>query len=97
MKHKFVFWDTHGILFIDYLEKDKTIESDYYMALLDRLSAEINKKRHHMQKKNVLFHQNNAPSHESMEAIVKFNELSLRIATSPTSGVLIDQVSSSKV
>ena len=32
-------WDAHGILFIDYLEKGKTINSDYYMALLERLSA----------------------------------------------------------
>ena len=39
-----VFWDAHGILFIDYLEKVKTIKSDYYMALMDRLSAEIKKK-----------------------------------------------------
>ena len=36
-----VFWDAHGILFIDYL--------DNYMALLDRLSAEVKKKRPHMQ------------------------------------------------
>ena len=49
----FVFWDAHGILFIDYLEKGKTINSDYYMALLDWLSAEIKKKRSHMQKKKV--------------------------------------------
>ena len=35
-----VFWDAHGILFIDYLEKGKTINSDYYMVLLDRLSSE---------------------------------------------------------
>ena len=38
-----VFWDARGILFIDNLEKDKTINSDYYMALLDRLSAKMNK------------------------------------------------------
>ena len=24
-----VFWDAHGIIFIDYLEKGKTINSDY--------------------------------------------------------------------
>ena len=42
------FWDAHGILFIDYLEKGKTTNSDYYMALLDGLSAEIKKKRPHM-------------------------------------------------
>ena len=39
-----VFWDAHGILFIDYIEKGKTINSDYYLALLDRLSTEIKKK-----------------------------------------------------
>ena len=43
-----VFWDAHGILFIDYLENSKTINSDYYMTLLDRLSAEIKKKRPQM-------------------------------------------------
>ena len=38
-----VFWDMVSILFIGYLEKGKTINSDYYMALRDRLSAEIKK------------------------------------------------------
>ena len=56
-----IFWDAHSILFIDYLEKGKIINSDYYMALLDRLSAEMKKKRPHMQQKKVLFHQGNAP------------------------------------
>ena len=56
-----VFWDAHGILFIDYLEKCKTINSDYYMALLDRLSAEIKEKQPQVQKKKVLFYQDNAP------------------------------------
>ena len=32
-----VYWDAHGPLFIDYLEKGKTINSEYLMALLDRL------------------------------------------------------------
>ena len=46
-----IFWDVHGIFFIGYLEKGKTINSDYYMALLDRLNAEIKKKRPHIQMK----------------------------------------------
>src|SRR5438034_6852539 len=29
-----VFWDARGILFIDYLKQGKTINSEYYMALL---------------------------------------------------------------
>ena len=28
-----IFWDAHGILFIDCLEKGRTINSEYYMAL----------------------------------------------------------------
>ena len=38
-----VFWDAHDILFIHHLENGKIINSDYYMLLLDRLSAEIKK------------------------------------------------------
>ena len=68
-----VFWDAHGILFIDYLEKGKTINSDYYMVLLDRLSAEIKKNRPHMQKKKVLFHQDNTTCHKPMKTMVKWN------------------------
>ncbi|XP_055308260.1 uncharacterized protein LOC129572342, partial [Sitodiplosis mosellana] len=30
-----VFWDAHGIIFIDYLEKGRTITGAYYAALLD--------------------------------------------------------------
>ena len=59
-----VFWDARGILFIDYLKKGKTINSDYYMASLDHVSAEIRKKWSHMQKKEVLLHQDNAPYHK---------------------------------
>ena len=32
-----VFGDAHGIIYIDYLEKENTINSEYYMALLVRL------------------------------------------------------------
>ena len=63
------------LLFINYLEKGKTINSDYYMALLDRLSPEIKKKRPHMQKKIVLFHSDNASCHKSMKTMARLNEL----------------------
>ena len=32
-----VFWDVQGILFIDFLEEERTINSEYYIALLVRL------------------------------------------------------------
>ena len=79
----FVFWNAHGILIVDYLEKGKTINSDYYLALLDRLSAEIKEKRTHMQKKKVLFHQDNTPCHKSIKRMVKLNELSFELLPHP--------------
>jgi hypothetical protein len=61
-----VFWDAEGILFIDYLEKDKTINGEYYSNLLTRL--EICEKRPGLQKKKIIFHQDNAPAHKSVLA-----------------------------
>jgi hypothetical protein len=47
-----VFWDARGIhIFIDYLAKDQTFNSEYYIALLERLNDEINKKQPHSKKK----------------------------------------------
>ena len=43
------------------LPSHKTINSNYYIALLNRLSTEMKKKWPHMKKKKVLFHQDNAP------------------------------------
>ena len=50
---------------------------------LVRLSAEIKKKRPHMQKKKVLFHQGNAPCHKSMKTMVKLSELSFELLPHP--------------
>jgi hypothetical protein len=60
-----VFWNARGIIFIDYLEKGQTINSEYYIALLERLNDEIKKKRPHLKKKKVLFHQENATCHKN--------------------------------
>lgn len=78
-----VFWDAHGIIFIDYLEKGKTINSDYYMALLERLKVEIAAKRPHMKKKKVLFHQDNAPCHKSLRTMAKIHELGFELLPHP--------------
>jgi hypothetical protein len=50
-----VFWDVRGIIFIDYLQIRKTINSEYYANLLRRLSDEIKKKRLHLTKKKCCF------------------------------------------
>ena len=36
-----IFWAVQGILFIGYLEKERTINSEYYIALLVHLKEEI--------------------------------------------------------
>ena len=48
-----VLWDAHGILFIDYLEKGKTINSERNIGQLMRLKNEIGEKRLQMNKKKV--------------------------------------------
>ena len=78
-----VFWDAQGILFIDYLEKERTINSKYYIALLMRLKEEIAKKRPQMEKKKVLFYQDNAPCHMSIATMVKLHKLDIELLLHP--------------
>ena len=70
-----VYWDAHGVLFIDYLKKGRTITGAYYAALFDRLVDEIRKKRPYLKKKKILLHDDNAPSHTSNIAQAKKHEL----------------------
>lgn len=78
-----VFWDVHGVIFIDNLEKGNTINSEYYIALLERLKAEIAKKPPHMAKKIFLFHQDNAPCHKSIKTMAKLHELNFKFLPHP--------------
>ena len=71
----FVFWDVQGILFIDYLQKGRTINSEYYMALLVLLKEEIAKKWPQMKKKNVHFHQDNVPCYRLITMMAKLHKL----------------------
>ena len=50
-----VFWDAKGILLIDYLQKGKTINSEYYCSLLDQLDEKIREKRPGLQHKKIIF------------------------------------------
>ena len=56
-------------------KRGKIINSDYYTALLDRLKAEIVRKRPHMAKKKFLLRQDNAPCHKSIKPMAKLHEL----------------------
>ena len=40
-----VFWDAHGIIHIDYLQKGRTINGEYYANLLDQFNSDLKKKK----------------------------------------------------
>jgi len=69
-----VFWDSKGVIYIDYLEKGKTVIGISFTELLGQFDAELQKKRPHLVKKKVLFHHDNAPAHTSAVATVKLVE-----------------------
>ena len=78
-----VFWNSHGIVYINYLEKEKYINSDYYIELLVRFKDEIAKKRPHLKKKKITFHQDNSPCHKSMKTMAKLSELGYELLPHP--------------
>ena len=78
-----IFWDAKGVLLIDYLEKGKTINSEYYCNLLDQLDKNIREKRPGLQKKTIIFHQDNARVHTSFLTMVKLNELKYELFEHP--------------
>lgn len=78
-----VFWDVRGIIHIDYLQKGKTINGQYYADLLERFDDDLRKKRPHLKKKKVLFHQDNARVHTCAVAMAKFKELRYELLPHP--------------
>ena len=72
-----------AFLFIDYLEKGKTITGEYYSNLLTRLDEKIREKRPSLQKKKIIFHQDNAPAHKSVLAVGKLRDLHYELLEHP--------------
>ncbi|KAG5323056.1 SETMR methyltransferase, partial [Acromyrmex heyeri] len=61
----------------------QTINGDYYAALLDRFNNILKKKRPHLAKKKVLFHQDNAGVHTCPAPMTKFNEFCYELLPHP--------------
>ena len=51
-----VFWDAKGIVFIDYLQKGRTINGEYFVNLLKQLRKAMKAKRLGKLTKGVLFY-----------------------------------------
>jgi hypothetical protein len=70
-----VFWYAEGILFIDYLEKGKTITEEYYSNLLTRLDEKFARKDMVCKRKKIIVHQDNALAHKGVLAMGKLRDL----------------------
>jgi histone-lysine N-methyltransferase SETMAR len=77
-----VFWDSQGIIHINYLEKGRTISGASYSSLLDHLKTELQEKRPHWPTKKS-FHHDNAPAHTFRVVAAKLMELGFQIYEIP--------------
>lgn len=78
-----IFWDSTGVLLIDYLGKGQTINSAYYSDLLDQLKAAIRKKRPRLSMNKILYHHDNAPVHSSVCVAQKLAKLKFNVIAHP--------------
>ena len=60
-----IFWDSEGVILIDFLEGQKTVTSSYYEGVLKKLKTSLAKKRRGKLHSQILFHHDNAPAHSS--------------------------------
>lgn len=69
------FWDSQGVLFVDFLTERRTINADYYLTLLrDKVKQAIRNKRKRRQS-SVCLLQDNARPHTAAKTIETINKL----------------------
>jgi len=78
-----IFWDHGGILLIDYLPKDQTINAEYYSSLLVQLKDTLNEKRRGKVTKGVLLLHDNAPAHRALPTQKKLAYLGFQCLDHP--------------
>jgi hypothetical protein len=71
------------VIFFFYLAKGKTITGEYYFNLITRLEEKIREKRSGLQKKKIIFHQDNAPAQKSVLAMGKIRDLHYELLEHP--------------
>ena len=60
-----VFWDSKGVVVVDFLEGKKTVTGTYYVEVLRKLRAKLAEKRPGKLHRGILFHYDNVPAHSS--------------------------------
>ncbi|KAM4678284.1 histone-lysine N-methyltransferase SETMAR-like isoform 1-T2 [Discoglossus pictus] len=79
-----IFWDSEGVLLVDYLQKGDTVSGAYYADLVRRLHHKIKEKRHEKLHQGVLFHQDNTLAHKSSDATAALHECGFEILDHPS-------------
>ena len=74
-----IFWDSQGVIMIDYLKQGGTINSAYYAGELRLLRQEIARKRRGKLIHRVLLLQDNAPAHTSQVVMTAATECGFEI------------------
>ena len=78
-----VFWDQEGILMVDWLPPNSTINSDQYCNSLQQLRRRIQQRRRGKWGRGVLLQQDNARPHVSHQTIATIRKLGLTVLPHP--------------
>jgi len=78
-----IFWDQDGVLLIDYLPNDQTINAEYYSSLLVQLKDILKEKRRGNVTKGVLCLYDNAPAHRALATQKKLAYLGFQCLDHP--------------
>ena len=78
-----IFWDLGGILLINYLPKDQTINAEYYSSLLVQFKDILKEKRDGNFTKGFLSLHDNAPSHRALATQKKLAYLGFQCLDHP--------------
>ena len=79
-----VFWDSEGVVLVDFLEGKKTVIGAYYIEVSRKLRAKLAEKHSGKLHCGILFHQDNAPAHSSWIIKDALREFSVGIAVTST-------------
>ncbi|KAJ7341996.1 hypothetical protein JRQ81_008330 [Phrynocephalus forsythii] len=78
-----VFGDSHGVIVTEYLQKGKTLNSDYYCNLLEKLHEALKQKRCGMISKGIRLLADNAPVHMAQASMVTTHRLGYELLQHP--------------
>ncbi|XP_048243687.1 histone-lysine N-methyltransferase SETMAR-like [Haliotis rufescens] len=78
-----IFWDSKGVIHIDYLPHGTTMNGEYNAKLLKQVRQSIKVKRRGKIRRGILLHQDNAPVHRSRVAMTAVQECGYELLPHP--------------